>query len=106
MEFLNRFDTFKKSHAKLVHRHVMDALETISLEQKDTNDPSKTKVVKMLDGIANASLEKRKSGLGPTCSTSAWLSFSLDCRVINREQGLFQLYAGAHYGRHHYEEST
>jgi exoribonuclease II len=61
MEFLNRFGSFMESQAKLVHSHVMDALETTSSEQKDTNDLVITKIVKMLDGVANASREKRKS---------------------------------------------
>ena len=61
VEFLARFDAFKKNHPKLVHSYVMDALEKAVDKQRSEGKTSKEKVNKILQHAAGASIEKRKS---------------------------------------------
>ncbi len=61
IELLDKFETFKKSHSKLVQSYVMDALETASSESALKNKPSKTTAAKVLEFAATAAVEKRQS---------------------------------------------
>ena len=61
VELLDKFETFKKNHEKLVQSYVIDALETASLNAGTTSKPSKAKATKLLDSAAKATVERRKS---------------------------------------------
>lgn len=61
VELLDRFESFRKNHPKLVQSYVMDALETESRKVGTQSKPSKTKATKILESAARASVEKRKS---------------------------------------------
>jgi hypothetical protein len=61
VELLDKFDTFRKNHEKLVQSYVMDALETSGNVEKARNKPSKTKATKLLESAARATVEKRNS---------------------------------------------
>jgi hypothetical protein len=49
MELLDKFETFRKNHEKLVQSYVMDALETAGGVAKARSKPSKTKATKLLE---------------------------------------------------------
>jgi hypothetical protein len=61
VELLDKFETFRKNHEKLVQSYVMDALETSGSVVKDRSKPSKTKATKILESAARATVEKRES---------------------------------------------
>ena len=61
VEFLARFESFRKNHSKLVNSYVMDALETVTGDKTSGVKVSKTKMNKFMDAAAVASVEKRKS---------------------------------------------
>jgi len=61
IEFLWRFETFKKNHSKLVHSYAMDALETLLNKEKSESKASKARASEILESAAKASVEKRKS---------------------------------------------
>ena len=61
VELLDKFETFRKNHEKLVQSYVMDALETEVDGAKAGSKPSKAKATKMLESAANATVEKRDS---------------------------------------------
>jgi hypothetical protein len=61
VELLDKFDTFRRTHKKLIHSYVMDALETAMLKDKPRGKPSKAIATKILESAASASVEKRKS---------------------------------------------
>jgi hypothetical protein len=60
-ELLGKFDTFRKSHQKLVQSYVMDALETADSEEKPKKKPSKAKTLNLLESTGNAKIQKRLS---------------------------------------------
>jgi len=60
-EFLDKFESFRKNHAKLVQSYIMDALETATLKSEFTRRPSKAKARRILECAARASTEKRES---------------------------------------------
>lgn len=60
-ELLEKFDTFRKNHPKLIQSYVMDALETARLKLAEKTKPSKAKTAKVLESASQASVEKRNS---------------------------------------------
>jgi hypothetical protein len=61
VELLGRFDTLTKTHSKLVHSYVMDALETVGSTVKIERGRSKSTAIRVLESAARALVEKRKS---------------------------------------------
>jgi len=61
LELLYKFDTFRKTHSKLVNSYVMDALETAAPKAKPDSGQSKTGASKILELAVDASVEKRMS---------------------------------------------
>lgn len=61
LEFLDKFEIFRKNHPKLVQSYVMDALETAVGGVRSRSKPSKAKVAQILESAANATAEKRDS---------------------------------------------
>jgi hypothetical protein len=61
LEFLARFDAFKKTHSKLVNSYVLDALETKESVGEKASNASKPTVLNVLKAAAEARIEKRKS---------------------------------------------
>ena len=61
VELLDKFETFRRNHEKLVQSYVMDALETASRQVGTRSKPSKAKATKLLESAARATVEKRNS---------------------------------------------
>jgi hypothetical protein len=61
VELLDKFETFKNIHEKLVQSYVMDALETASLNPRTKSKPSKAKTSKILESASKSAVEMRKS---------------------------------------------
>jgi hypothetical protein len=61
VELLDKFETFRKNHEKLVQSYVMDALETSDGVVKARSKPSKAKAAKLLESAATATVDKRNS---------------------------------------------
>jgi hypothetical protein len=61
IELLGKFETFRKSHSKLVNSYVMDAVETADSTVKTDTGQAKIRASKILQSAAEASTENRKS---------------------------------------------
>jgi len=61
LEILAKFETFEKTHSKLVNSYVMDALETAESEEKASSQTLRAKASKVLDAAQKARFEVRRS---------------------------------------------
>ena len=56
LELLAKFETFQKTHSKLVNSYVMDALETAKPKDKPSNQTLRAKASKVLEAAQNGSV--------------------------------------------------
>ncbi len=61
IEILNKFQSFREIHSKLVNSYVMDALETSNGETKPNRGSLRNKASKILESMQLSRIEKRKS---------------------------------------------
>ncbi|MGA8831359.1 MAG: ARPP-1 family domain-containing protein [Desulfomonilaceae bacterium] len=61
IEILNKFQSFREIHSKLVSSYVMDALETSNLEIKPNHQSLRAKASKLLESAQLSRIEERKS---------------------------------------------
>ncbi len=61
IEILNKFQSFRDIHSKLVSSYVMDALETTNLEIKPNHQSLRAKASNLLEAVHQASIEERQS---------------------------------------------
>jgi hypothetical protein len=61
IEILNKFQSFREIHSKLVTSYVMDALETTNLEIKPNYQSLRAKASKLLEAVHQATIEERQS---------------------------------------------
>jgi hypothetical protein len=61
LELVAKFETFEKTHSKLVNSYVIDALETAASQEKPSSQTLKAKASKVLDAVQKARLEVRRS---------------------------------------------
>ncbi len=61
LEVLTKFETFKKTHSKLVNSYVMDALENAQDQLKPQTARSKAEAARLLGFAGKASVERRDS---------------------------------------------
>ena len=61
LELLAKFETFQKTHSKLVNSYVMDALETAKSQEKTSSQALRAKASKVLDALQKARFEVRRS---------------------------------------------
>ena len=61
IEILNKFQSFREIHSKLVNSYVMDALETSNLEIKPNHQSLRAKASKLLESLQLSRIEERKS---------------------------------------------
>ena len=61
IKILNKFQSFREIHSKLVSSYVMDALETTNLEIKPNHQSLRAKASKLLEDVHQAIIEERQS---------------------------------------------
>ena len=61
IEILNKFQSFREIHSKLVNSYVMDALETTNLEIKPNHQSLRAKASKLLEAVHQVTIEERQS---------------------------------------------
>ncbi len=61
IEILNKFQSFREIHSKLVTSYVMDALETANMDTKSNHHSLRAKASNLLEAVHQASFEERQS---------------------------------------------
>jgi hypothetical protein len=61
IDIIGNFETFKKSHDKLVNSYVMDALETAHPKERVPDKSLKSRAIKIMESIQEAQMEVRQS---------------------------------------------